>query len=102
MRPLLKNIEDEEAWSIDSLNNSIISTNTVSPSYTLESINISNLMLREKELKRRIAESTQQYAFNFDNVFGPTHTSNDVYLKIGRPLLEGLLDGYNGSLFVYG
>ena len=66
MRPLLTPIEDEVSWEVDEQSNQIRSTNTNSnANFSMEGGNISNLMLREKELKRRFAETAQQFEYNF-------------------------------------
>jgi kinesin family protein C2/C3 len=39
--------------------------------------------------------------YDFDHVFGPTATQQDVYTEI-KPLVSSLLDGYNVCLMAYG
>jgi len=40
--------------------------------------------------------------FMFDRVFGSEARQVDVYEGTARPLLNGLLDGYNATVFAYG
>ncbi|KAL4266421.1 TRAFAC class myosin-kinesin ATPase superfamily protein [Pleurotus pulmonarius] len=40
--------------------------------------------------------------FMFDKVFGHSTSQSDVYGATARPLLKGLLDGYNATVFAYG
>ncbi|EAU84516.2 kinesin motor protein [Coprinopsis cinerea okayama7 len=40
--------------------------------------------------------------FMFDRVFGHEARQQDVYEATARPLLDGLLDGYNATVFAYG
>jgi len=40
--------------------------------------------------------------FTFDSVFGPNVTQRHVYEVCGAPLVESVLDGYNGTIFAYG
>ena len=37
--------------------------------------------------------------FTFDTVFGPNCKQVDVYNKIARPIVEFVLEGYNGKIF---
>ncbi|KAJ8297503.1 hypothetical protein KUTeg_024034 [Tegillarca granosa] len=40
--------------------------------------------------------------FTFDTVFGPNCKQVDVYNQTARPIVECVLDGYNGTIFAYG
>lgn len=40
--------------------------------------------------------------FMFDRVFGHEARQQDVYEATSQPLLKGLLDGYNATVFAYG
>jgi kinesin family protein 18/19 len=40
--------------------------------------------------------------FMFDRVFGHEARQGDVYEATTQPLLKGLLDGYNATVFAYG
>ncbi|BFZ24494.1 hypothetical protein BsWGS_27533 [Bradybaena similaris] len=40
--------------------------------------------------------------FTFDIVFGPDCNQLDVYNKVARPVVDCVLEGYNGTIFAYG
>ncbi|CAG0878873.1 unnamed protein product [Darwinula stevensoni] len=40
--------------------------------------------------------------FTFDLVFGPDSKQVDVYNSAARPIVENVLEGYNGTIFAYG
>ncbi|XP_067948401.1 kinesin-like protein KIF3A [Watersipora subatra] len=40
--------------------------------------------------------------YTFDNVFGPDSKQVDIYNEIARPLVDSVLEGYNGTIFAYG
>lgn len=46
------------------------------------------------------SESPKQ--FTFDSVFDMESTQLDVYNTTARPIVESVLDGYNGTIFAYG
>ena len=35
-------------------------------------------------------------------MFGPDSTQLDVYNRVARPIVENVLEGYNGTIFAYG
>ena len=43
-----------------------------------------------------------EFRFTFDKVFGPTSKQKDVFEYIGRPVIDGIFKGYNGTIFAYG
>lgn len=40
--------------------------------------------------------------YQFDEVFGPDSRQPDVYNSIARPVVENVLEGFNGTVFAYG
>ncbi|CAK5081673.1 unnamed protein product [Meloidogyne enterolobii] len=40
--------------------------------------------------------------YQFDEVFGPDSCQSDVYNCIARPVVENVLEGFNGTVFAYG
>ena len=64
--------------------------------------NINPLFLRDRDLKRRFADSMQSYAFRFDNVFGQETNTQEIYYKVGRRVIKAVMQGYNGTVLVYG
>ncbi|UJR28430.1 hypothetical protein I4U23_009670 [Adineta vaga] len=41
-------------------------------------------------------------AYTFDHVFGPNSKQVDVYNLVARPIVDAVLEGYNGTIFAYG
>lgn len=61
-----------------------------------------NAFIREKELRRRYQDGVQSQSFQFDNVFGPEVHTPQIYSAIVRPITKAALQGYNGTVFMYG
>jgi hypothetical protein len=40
--------------------------------------------------------------FSFDHVFGYDATQAEIYDFVGKSVVEGLFEGYNGTIFAYG
>lgn len=40
--------------------------------------------------------------FTFDNAFDISSAQSDVYTKTAKPIVESVLNGYNGTIFAYG
>ena len=40
--------------------------------------------------------------FNFDKVYGPESTQKEVYDYAARPIVDSVLQGFNGTVFAYG
>lgn len=45
---------------------------------------------------------TREQNYMFDHVFDVNSSQGNVYNSIGKPLLDGVMDGYNASIFAYG
>ena len=102
MRPILKPYEDEEVWTISTQKNSI--TSTSSP-YSLTPLDMSNLSLsslKERDVRRRYADTLGPQTFHFDNVFAPHNTSQDVYQVMCSPIIGSVMKGFNGAVLMYG
>jgi kinesin family protein 3/17 len=41
-------------------------------------------------------------SFTFDYVFGPNSKQVDIYNLVARPIVDAVLEGYNGTIFAYG
>eukprot|EP00347_Sterkiella_histriomuscorum_P016506 403352920 len=113
MRPLLPPYEDQDVWGVDYKDNKIFSLNSNLAS-TLDPVQIAmgqmgngqqmniNAFIREKELRRRYQDAMQTQSFNFDNVFGIDVKTPQIYHVIARPITKAALQGYNGTVFMYG
>lgn len=40
--------------------------------------------------------------FTFDTVFDWTSTQSEVYAETAKPIVDSVLEGYNGTVFAYG
>ena len=43
-----------------------------------------------------------QNKFNYDQVFDMSSTQKEVYDHAARPIIDSVLDGFNGTIFAYG
>eukprot|EP00831_Metopus_contortus_P032054 TRINITY_DN25990_c0_g1_i1.p2 TRINITY_DN25990_c0_g1~~TRINITY_DN25990_c0_g1_i1.p2 ORF type:complete len:219 (-),score=46.77 TRINITY_DN25990_c0_g1_i1:149-805(-) len=102
MRPLLLPFEDECAWKVDSPNGAISTINNLQPTLDLSPGNFNPLLLRDRDLKRRFTDIFQSYSFRFDNVFGQEINTQQIYCKVGRKITKEAMNGYNGTVLVYG
>ncbi|KAM6424005.1 kinesin-like protein KIF19 [Liasis olivaceus] len=48
------------------------------------------------------ANRSREKTFIFDMVFGPQATQEEVYLSTTKNLIEGVISGYNATIFAYG
>ena len=44
----------------------------------------------------------QTQSFQFDNVFGPESKTPQIYNTVVRPITKAAMQGYNGTVFMYG
>ena len=44
----------------------------------------------------------QDTNFTFDNVFNMESTQKEVYDAAAKPIIQSVLDGFNGTIFAYG
>ena len=43
-----------------------------------------------------------KHEFTFDAVFGQDSTQTEIYERVGKPVVENLFKGFNGTIFAYG
>ena len=101
MRPLLTLYEDEKIWAINSQASTIF---TITPSSTSKldlSSNSSN-SIHEKDTKLRYSETLGPQSYTFDHIYGPESTSQQIYFEVSRPTVLRVLNGLNGTIFMYG
>ncbi|XP_058013758.1 kinesin-like protein KIF19 [Ahaetulla prasina] len=48
------------------------------------------------------ANRSREKTFIFDMVFGPQATQEEVYVSTTKSLIEGVISGYNATIFAYG
>ena len=101
MRPLLAPYERDSIWHVDQ-QNKFVFTN-LSKTQFLELENNSGYgFMREGIRNRKLLDPSQNYNFNFDNVFDESASTPEIYHVIARPITRAALNGYNGSVFMYG
>jgi kinesin family protein 3/17 len=44
----------------------------------------------------------EEKTFTFDTVFGPDSKQFDIYNATARPIVDSVIEGYNGTVFAYG
>ena len=110
VRPLLEH-EDIEFWQVDKDKNIIYTDNyfsdqneIINESYALTN-NLSNksLSYTNKDVKKLLIDSI--YApqkFNFDKVYSIENDSQLIYKEMCKDVVSSALEGYNGSIFMYG
>jgi len=41
-------------------------------------------------------------SFKYDHIFGTDAVQEDVFEKVAQPVVSGVFEGYNGTIFAYG
>ena len=96
MRPLLK-YEDQIFWKINSENNMIYTINYFSSDYSED--NLSN----HNDKKRQIIDLIHSpQKFYFDKIYSPHIESQFIYKEICQDIMTSLIEGFNGSILMYG
>ena len=65
---------------------------------TFDSTNISVDCVPES----KVSDFAGHHQFTFDAIFGPDSKQVDVFQEVAAPVVQGVLDGYNGTIFAYG
>ncbi|EAS07503.2 kinesin motor catalytic domain protein (macronuclear) [Tetrahymena thermophila SB210] len=55
----------------------------------------------EKTIKLNIPDA-EKYQFTFDRIFAPDTTQQAIYEYSAKPVVQSVLEGYNGTVFAYG
>lgn len=55
-----------------------------------------------KQIAINLEGGSQQNKFEFDHVFDTNSQQKDVYDISARPIIDSVLDGFNGTIFAYG
>ena len=58
--------------------------------------------LKERDIRRRYADSLSPNSFTFDHIYSITDTAEKIYKDICKPIIENSLQGFNGAVFMYG
>ena len=75
----------------------------VDESNTSVNVYVENVSLLEDLDPAQKAAANRQYpSFNFDRVFDWNSTQASVYQHTGGPMVKGIFQGYNTTIFAYG
>jgi len=91
MRPLLEPYEDEVVWEIDEESKTIKSK--------IENVDLKSLNLSHPKYYSDFA-NTQK--FIYDNVENVDSKNKDIYNKLFKKIVNSVVSGYNGTIFMYG
>ena len=71
---------------------------------TVESINVlsQNSLSVTGEINNKKTNQIKEQQFFFDYVFATNSTQQEIYEKTTKPLLQGIIDGFNATVFAYG
>ena len=58
--------------------------------------------IAQVQLRKTDSEQSTPKLFTFDGVYYISDTTQQIYEEICFPLVEGVLQGYNGTVFAYG
>lgn len=100
MRPLLSPYESDAIWHIDQQSKFVYTNLSKNQFFELE--NGTGGYQRDSLRGRKPLDPSQNFWFNFDNVFDQSSSTPEIYHIIARPITKAALNGYNGSVFMYG
>ena len=107
MRPLLKH-EDGEYWEVDQEENNIYTINyfasqDLDNSFKLPNFYNSSSDYTDNKFKKNFINSLYSpQKFNFDRIYSYNSESQIIYKEICQDIIKSIIDGYNGSIFMYG
>jgi centromeric protein E len=101
MRPMLTPYESDSIWHIDKQSKFVFTNLSNSEFMNLES-NSGCLFMKDGMRSRKPVDPSQNFQFKFDNVFDEDASTPEIYHIIARPITKAALNGYNGSVFMYG
>ena len=61
-----------------------------------------NSLLHQCSIKRSGDDPKSAKNFKFDGVYGISSSTEVIYSEIVRPIVNGVVEGYNGTVFAYG
>jgi len=91
VRPLLEPYEDEVVWDVDETSRTV---RTRIDNIDLRSLNLSH--------SKFYNDSSSAQRFAYDNVEGPGSKNKDIYNKLFKKIVNSVVEGYNGTIFMYG
>ncbi|XP_018329518.1 kinesin-like protein KIF3A [Agrilus planipennis] len=66
------------------------------------SVDIENRMLSITKPGESTNNKPRTFTFSFDYIFPETSSQMDVYRNVAKPIVDKVLEGYNGTLIAYG
>jgi len=105
VRPLLEH-EDSEFWMMDRVNNTISTINS-SQSYKSNDLSrgdaLSSTSGKEKDIRKLLIDSVYTpQSFSFDKIYDNNSNSQLIYKEFCRDITKSVINGYNGTVFMYG
>lgn len=73
----------------------VLGVNTIHELYDSKSVLI-------KEYRNDKPDKPELHNFNFDRTFDVNATQADVYTYAAKPVVDSVLEGFNGTVFAYG
>ena len=61
-----------------------------------------NSLLHQCSIQRSGDDTKSAKNFTFDGVYGISSSTEVIYSEIVRPIVNGVVEGYNGTVFAYG
>ena len=106
MRPLLRH-EDDAYWEIDQEKNNIYTINYFDSQGLNDSFGLSNnhssFDISENKYQKSFINSLHSpQKFNFDRIYSYDSESQMIYKEVCQDIIKSIIDGYNGSIFMYG
>ena len=102
MRPLLKH-EDREYWEVDQDENNIYTVNYFTSQELNYSFGVQKYDDMENNYEKNFFNSLHSpQKFNFDKIYSYNSESQMIYKEICQDIVKSIIDGYNGSIFMYG
>jgi kinesin family protein 5 len=50
----------------------------------------------------KVSDMSGNHKFTFDRIFGPDSKQHALFDEVAIPIVDGVLNGYNGTIFAYG
>jgi hypothetical protein len=101
MRPLLSPYENDNIWHVDQ-NSKMIYTDLSKKQFLNLEHDHTVSIFKDGVRSRKPVDPTQNFSYGFDNVFDETSSTPQIYHTIAKPITKAALNGYNGSVFMYG
>ena len=61
-----------------------------------------NSLLHQCSIRKTADDAKSSKTFTFDGVYGMSSSTEKIYSEIVRPIVNGVIEGYNGTVFAYG